>query len=215
MNAGVLIGLAVLAYYFYSQMSTSSGPPSGAPSDSVPLPLSISASCASGQYTWYSPSTKAVVGCAGATAAQLAAGAAYVASLATSVSTTTTPTTVVTTTPTSQPTTPVAVTPAIANGQLTAAVAQGFKAGDPAIASSGGVYSATPYVLAYYLQNVAVPSMKGTNLNLAAAFPGVDLTQPMTVATFISGMQPLMASGVTLSGLGRMRVPVGRGGWAV
>jgi hypothetical protein len=122
----------------------------------------------------------------------------------------------VTVTPTATPLTSAGT----AIGNLTAAVAWGFNQGDPAITSSGGSYLADPYVLAYYLQHVAAPSLASLTFNFGTAFPGVDPSQPMTVATFLAGIAPQLPAGtLALSGLGRSQahaVVSGRyrGGWA-
>lgn len=73
---------------------------------------------------------------------------------------------------------------------------------DAAVSVSGGVVSATPYVFNAYLA-AADPSVANATLNMTTAFPGVDLTKPMTAAAYWAGMGPyLAASG--LSGLGRL-----------
>ena len=226
MNAGVLIGIAALAYWWWTtQSSTSTGAaPAGAPSDAVPLPTSISSACGSGSYTWYSPSSK-WAGCGPATATQLAAGQAYVNSLSATSSTSTS--TASTSTPVgNNGAATVTAVPTLTPAALTAAVVAGQAAGDPAITCTSGSCTATPYVLAYYLQNVAAPGLKSTNLNLSAAFPGIDLTQQMSTATFLAGIAPFLPtyslSGVR--GMGRPPVQVSRpmrtvtvkskGGWA-
>jgi len=97
-------------------------------------------------------------------------------------------------------------------------VSAGQAAGDPSITSAG----ATPYVLAYYLQNVAAPALSSVSLPLATIFPGVDLTQPMSVSTFWAGMGAYLNANNTygLSGLGYSRSQFRgayirtKGGWA-
>jgi len=107
-----------------------------------------------------------------------------------------------TTQPGNVPTTPVAVVPFPTTYAALQSAISKVVGVDPAVTAAG----ATPYVLSYYLQNVAVPSLASVNLPLGTIFSGVDLTQPMTVATFWAGVGPWLVSNAPtgLSGMGAM-----------
>jgi hypothetical protein len=75
---------------------------------------------------------------------------------------------------------------------------------DPSISTSGGVYSATPYVFNFYL---ALPATNGGSSVLTSppdpslVFPGLTLTNPMTLSTYWAGMSAYLAANLGMSGL--------------
>ena len=70
--------------------------------------------------------------------------------------------------------------------------------GDANFTGSGDALSGTPYHWQFYV-NALEP---GNTLNLTTAFPGVDLTQPMTAATFWAGAGPALGAEYGLTGYG-------------
>ena len=72
--------------------------------------------------------------------------------------------------------------------------------GDPNFTGSNDQMAGTPYHWNVYL-GLVLPSGDAAP-DPAVVFPGVDLTQPMTAATYWAGMGPALAKAYGLSGLG-------------
>ena len=155
-------------------------------------------------------------------ASTAAAGTAPPAGGTTTVVTGTAPTTTTVTAPppVTAPSGSSLPTSATAMNAFLTAAASGFSQGDPAITRPGSDLEASPFVWAFYLQNVALPQIKNATLDLTQAFPGVDLQQNMTPTQFWSGVGPQLVSSQVIqapamAGLGRMPAFAGRGGCAV
>ena len=108
-------------------------------------------------------------------------------------------------TPPVQPSTP-ATPPAPATPSLSSVYALLVNSVASDASFTGPEHSSTPYHFNYY-----VNSILGTEVDLAAAFPGVDLTQPMSLQTFWSGMSAYLKAAKGMAGIAMIRGMAGLG----
>jgi hypothetical protein len=148
-------------------------------------------------YMYYSPSTGLIyLSYTAPTQAQLNAVASSTAQANTPI-TSNTPAA----TPTPAPVTPAATPASTPSGPSLDSLYTQLKTsatGDANFTGSGDALSGTPYHWQFYV-NALEP---GNTLNLTTAFPGVDLTQPMTAATFWAGAGPALGAEYGLTGYG-------------
>ena len=154
-------------------------------------------------YGYYSPSTKLMyVSFTAPTQAQINGGQTLFQGSASQALTSNTPAaatpSAVTPTPVA---TPLATTPTNPSGPSLDSLYTQLKTsamGDTNFTGSGDSMSGTPYHWQFYV-NALKP---GNTLDLTVAFPGVDLTQPMTAAQFWAGAGPALGAEYGLTGYG-------------
>ena len=207
-NLLLLGGLAVGGYFLYSYLT-------GLPSDAAYVGALTSGQTATlgGQsftgptYLYYSPSSnKFYSNSTAPTATQTAAGqklaGGSAGSTAAAPSTTQTPTGTVTTVASQTTGNPATATSGPTASSLESMYTQIITqaAPDPNFTGSGDAMAGTPYHWNVYLALV-LPTGDATP-DLGTVFPGVDLTQPMTAATYWAGMGPAIGKAYGLSGYG-------------
>jgi hypothetical protein len=153
-------------------------------------------------YIYYSPSNKLFYASYTApTATQTQQGQALMTSSASGSANTPITSNTPAATPTPAPVTPAATPASTPSGPSLDSLYTQLKTsatGDANFTGSGDALSGTPYHWQFYV-NALEP---GNTLNLTTAFPGVDLTQPMTAATFWAGAGPALGAEYGLTGYG-------------
>ena len=224
MNTGLLIAAALVAWYFFSQQSSSvsagsvswsmnsagnilvSGAPANSPVTAIvqssaggSVSANIGTTNSSGAGTFALPtgfgSSLATSPGATLTLSLQINGAIVGQSISTTVPTSAGTAASGAPVPT-QTTQPGNVQTTTPSGALPNTYAAFSKAIAGAVGVDPAVTSAgaTPYVLSYYLQTVAAPKLANVSIPLSTVFPGVDLTATMSPAAFWTGVSTWLAS---------------------